>query len=95
MCPVGSDREHPVDVRVLAATSSDLHALMRAARFREDLYFRLAELVCELPLRHERAEDIPALARALLYKTSRRGFPEGVKALADALWEDPGHGTFI
>jgi len=64
--PLGSDAEISVDVRVLAATSRDLNALMREGKFREDLYYRLAELSVTVPPLRERVEDLPALAASLL-----------------------------
>jgi DNA-binding NtrC family response regulator len=64
--PLGSNVETPVNVRVLAATSRDLRALMHEGTFREDLYYRLAELTVTVPPLRERAEDVPALARTLL-----------------------------
>ena len=63
---VGSDRDQPVDVRVLGATSRDLQALIAQQTFRQDLYYRLAELIFELPPLRERREDIPALAEQIL-----------------------------
>jgi DNA-binding NtrC family response regulator len=59
--PVGASKYVPVDVRVLAATRRDLRRAMNAQRFREDLYFRIAQTRVELPTLRERAEDIPAL----------------------------------
>src|SRR5690606_22867640 len=47
--PVGAERTRRVDVRVLAATHRDLLAEVEAQRFREDLYYRLAMLVVEVP----------------------------------------------
>jgi transcriptional regulator with GAF, ATPase, and Fis domain len=64
--PVGSDREQEIDVRVLAATSADVRELMHSGHFREDLYFRLAELVVDVPPLRARPEDIPDLVEALL-----------------------------
>ena len=59
--PLGSDQLHRVDVRFVAATHQDLPDLVRAGRFREDLYQRLAGVVIRLPALRERPEDIPAI----------------------------------
>ncbi len=64
--PVGSDQVRKVDVRVIAATHRDLHAMIAAERFREDLYYRLAVLEVRVPPLRERGEDIEALARSFL-----------------------------
>jgi len=64
--PVGSNTRRSIDIRVIAATNKDLEQEMRAGRFREDLYYRLATFVIQIPpLRHRRS-DIPVLASALL-----------------------------
>ena len=63
---VGSNRHVPVDVRVIAATNRDLRAEVNFARFRPDLYFRLAVLTVRLPALRERPGDIPPIARQLL-----------------------------
>lgn len=60
--PLGAAREKPVDVRILAATNSDLQAEIAAGKFRHDLYFRLARFVTTVPPLRERREDIPLLA---------------------------------
>ncbi|MBI1949062.1 MAG: sigma 54-interacting transcriptional regulator [Deltaproteobacteria bacterium] len=61
--PVGGDEPQKVDVRVVCATHRDLKAEVRAGRFREDLYFRLAVVKAHMPALRERPADIPVLAR--------------------------------
>jgi transcriptional regulator with PAS, ATPase and Fis domain len=74
-----------VDIRVIAATNSDLHRRMEEGRFRRDLYFRVAGFALRVPPLRERREDIPALLEAFTRAAARahaktvRGFT--VKAL--------------
>ena len=69
---VGSTNEHRVDVRVAAATNSDLEQEVAAGRFRKDLYYRInAAMLMVPPLRH-RALDVPALAEPMLEQGCRR-----------------------
>jgi len=64
--PVGGTVEISVDVRVIAATHRDLQALIAEKGFREDLYYRLAQITLELPSLRERPDDIPLLAQSFL-----------------------------
>ena len=63
---LGSAKHNEVDVRVVAATHRDLPAMIREGSFREDLYYRLAEVVLELPPLRDRADDIAVIARRIL-----------------------------
>ncbi len=63
---VGDHRPVPVDVRVITATNKDLHQLMAAGGFREDLYFRIGVIPIHLPPLRDRREDIPLLVEAFI-----------------------------
>lgn len=62
--PIGAHQPEPIHVRVLSSTNQDLTAMVRAGRFRADLYFRLRGLEFSLPPLRERVEDIALLALA-------------------------------
>jgi DNA-binding NtrC family response regulator len=68
--PVGSERSHPLDVRVVAATNQNLEAQVQAGRFRPDLFYRLAVVPLHIPPLRDRKEDILPLARHFLAKHS-------------------------
>ena len=90
---VGSSQPITVDVRILAATHQDLETLIRAGRFREDLYYRLNVICLHVPPLRERREDIFELAVNFLYLHAQRTGkpvthldPEAVEALAAYDW---------
>ncbi|MGE8394172.1 sigma 54-interacting transcriptional regulator [Pseudomonas sp. BIGb0427] len=64
--PVGSNQMIHSDVRIIAATSTDLQAAMARGEFRADLYYRLNVLPIQVPPLRERLEDLPALSEAIL-----------------------------
>ena len=93
---VGGTETIKVDVRILAATNKRLEDEVKAARFRSDLFYRLAVIRIDLPPLRERAEDIPLLAIHFLEKFRRMSTPavteidsEAMQALIDHPW--PGH----
>jgi DNA-binding NtrC family response regulator len=84
-----------VDVRIIACTHRDLRDEVRAGRFREDLYFRLAVVELEVPPLRDRREDIPALARAFAARYATKwGIDVRLSdALVDALARRPWPGN--
>jgi two-component system response regulator HydG len=58
--PVGSSHSYKIDLRLVAATNRDLHAMVRAGQFRDDLYFRMSASAIFIPPLRERREAIPA-----------------------------------
>jgi transcriptional regulator with PAS, ATPase and Fis domain len=66
---VGDPSPVKVDIRVIAATHTDLKAMVRAGTFREDLFYRLNVIPVHLPALRDRREDIPLLAQHFLKKS--------------------------
>lgn len=68
--PVGSEREIPVDVRLLSATNVDLADAVEAGQFRQDLYYRLNVMNIHLPPLRDRGQDVTALAKMFMQNIS-------------------------
>ncbi|MDU9403923.1 sigma 54-interacting transcriptional regulator [Pseudomonas sp. zfem004] len=97
--PVGSNQMLRSDVRIIAATSIDLHAAMARGAFRADLYYRLNVLPIQVPPLRERLEDLPALCEAILAELGsqyelepeaqallgRHGWPGNIRELRNVL----------
>lgn len=90
---VGGRSEIEVDVRVICATHRDLQDMVAAQSFREDLYYRISEIVLRIPPLRNRGHDIILIAKALLhrfnqeYKTQIQGFtPCATEALLSHSW---------
>lgn len=93
---VGSRESIPVDTRIVCATHQDLEAMIADGRFREDLFYRLAEIVVKIPSLAERPGDATLLAKAFLNRYAKemnprvRGFSADALAAIDA-WHWPGN----
>ena len=90
---IGGRKAIPVDVRIVCATHQNLDAMIAAGRFREDLFYRLAEIVVRIPALAERPGDAVLLAHHFMAKYSRenqrsfKGFsPDAVAAISDHGW---------
>ena len=78
---IGDGRPVRIDVRVIAATNSDITKMVRDGAFREDLFYRLNVLPIHLPPLRERREDIPLLVHAFLQKMGRNLAPPRPEAV--------------
>lgn len=93
---IGGRKPIPVDTRIVCATHQDLDAMVADGRFREDLYYRLAEIVVRIPSLAERPGDAGLLARHFLRRYARQmnagvtGFAPDALAAIDA-WNWPGN----
>jgi two-component system NtrC family response regulator len=93
---IGGRKHIEVDTRIVCATHQDLEAMIAAARFREDLFYRLAEIVIKIPSLAERAGDPTLLAKAFLKRFSAemnphvKGFAKDALAAIDG-WGWPGN----
>ncbi len=93
---IGGREEIPVDVRVVCATHQDLEGLIRAGKFREDLYYRISEIALRIPPLRERQGDAIMLARSFFERVVKeqgrrlRGFSEAALAAIES-YEWPGN----
>jgi two-component system response regulator AtoC len=82
---VGSPHTHSVDIRVIVATHRNLHSMVKAGTFRQDLFYRLSVIPLEIPPLRNRADDIPELLQYFLEKAKARNhrgsltFPDALK----------------
>ncbi len=82
---VGGRQEIPIDVRIVCATHQDLKTLIQEGRFREDLYYRLAEVVVNIPPLRDRMGDATLLAHAFLRRFASEEKRNGLSFREDAL----------
>ena len=82
---VGGRDEIPVDVRIVCATHRDLKAQIKAGLFREDLYYRLAEIVIEIPPLSEREGDAVFLAHAFVQRYAHENGRGSMALTEDAI----------
>ena len=93
---IGSRKSIAVDTRIVCATHQDLEAMIADGRFREDLFYRLAEIVVKIPSLAERPGDATLLAKVFLAQFAREMNPAVKGFSADALaaidsWPWPGN----
>jgi DNA-binding NtrC family response regulator len=91
--PVGGTQEQSVDVRMIFATNRELAEMVKAGKFREDLYYRIHVVELRMPSLRERSEDIPQLVDHFLglfsarYKRDKRSVSrEALRLLAEYSW---------
>jgi two-component system NtrC family response regulator len=82
---VGGRKEIPIDVRVVCATHQELPELMQQGKFREDLYYRISEIVINIPPLRERSGEALVLANHFLGKESEQQKKAGLSFSNDAL----------
>jgi len=93
---IGGRKPIAVDTRIVSATHQDLPQMIKAGSFREDLYYRLAEIVVRIPTLAERHGDSVLLAKHFLHRFARemnppvKGLSPGALAAIDE-WPGPGN----
>ena len=89
---IGGREEIPVDVRIVCATHQNLKDMMEQSRFREDLYYRLSEIVIDIPSLRMRDGDSLLLARVFLMKFTEQQGKSAMQFAEDAIEAIEGHG---
>jgi two-component system nitrogen regulation response regulator GlnG len=91
--PVGANQSQPIDVRFVAATNAPLEDEAKAGKFRQDMYYRLAEFTIHLPALKDRRDDVLILAKRFreeacveLKRTVSSISPEATQLLLDHAW---------
>ena len=92
MMPVGSDKPVKLDIRIIAASNSDLKEMAAQGKFRQDLYYRIGVVSINIPPLRERKEDIVQLAKDFVekfnrkYRTYKRIDPKAQKKMLTYSW---------
>ncbi len=77
--PLGSNRQHDVNIRIICATNKDMNSLVKQKLFREDLFYRINTIQIEIPPLRFRGDDIIMLAEHYLAEFASRYGREGIK----------------
>ena len=80
---LGDEKEREANIRVISATNRDLRKMIEVGKFREDLYYRLSQIVIEIPPLRERKEDIPFLIDFFIGRANEE-FGTEVQGLSDS-----------
>ncbi len=82
---VGSDKPTRVDVRIIAASNSNLRDMVDRGDFRADLYYRIAVIPITVPSLRDRPGDIPLLTKYFCHRLAARGYPDDMQCSAEAM----------
>ncbi len=80
---VGSNKDTPIDIRLICATNMPLYEMVKENRFRQDLLYRINTIEIEIPPLRERFEDIPLLANHFLRQYASK-YDKAVSKISDA-----------
>ncbi len=94
--PIGSNRNIPVDIRLICATNQGLHKMIQEGLFREDLFYRINTIEIEVPPLRDRGDDVILLAQHFLKQYSTKygkPFPRLTKKAMDYMLDHPWPGN--